>query len=289
MTVGQSELTDLLALTEVGEFMFQGSATRYQLPRVFGGQVVGQAMMAASRTVRPGFTPHSVQCQFLRPGNPATPIRYVVGATRDGRSFVNRDVDAYQDQRRIMSARLSFHCEENGFEHQLHAPSAPAPDGLASAADLSRDMPTEWPAFYREWDSLDIRIVPHNPLTGPLASTHRGAHNQVWMRAKSELPQSDQQIHSALLSCIADLTFLSTSLIPHGIGAAHEGVQMASLDHCVWFHRPFRVDDWLLYDQVSPSTHGGLGLVRGEFFSSDGRHVATVVQEGLIRQIDGSR
>lgn len=283
MVVKHLSLTEMIDLVEIAPAIFEGRPTRFQLPRVFGGQVVAMAMEAATRTLTTPWTAHSVQCQFLRPGDASHPIRFEVTESRNGGSFANRDVDAFQGDRRLFAARVSYHRnEEGGFGHQFTAPHAAPPESLRSAAELARDTPDEWPQFYTEWESLDIRVAPTDRTKQP-TSTGLSGHSQVWIRAVQPVVSPAQNTHNALLAGIADLTFLSTSLVPHGIPPKHSGVQMASLDHCVWFHRPFRVDEWLLYDQVSPSAHGGLGLCRGEFYTADGAHVASVVQEGLIR------
>lgn len=286
MSVKHRDLLDLIEIEQIAPTVFEGQPTRYRLPRVFGGQVAGMAMEAASQTLPEPWPAHSVQCQFLRPGSADRPIRFAVERVRDGGSFASRNVDAYQGDVRLFSARMSYHREEvDGFDHQLPVPSTTPPDDLHSAAELAHDRPDEWPQFYREWEQLDIRIVPTGPASAPASTTGLTAHSQVWMRAVEPLPTSRQNTHNALLACIADLTFLSTSLLPHGLPPTHPGVMIASLDHCVWFHRPFRVDEWLLYDQVSPTAYGGLGLCRGAFYTADGIHVASVIQEGLIRPV----
>ncbi|MGW0043312.1 acyl-CoA thioesterase [Rhodococcus sp. NPDC003348] len=286
MSVTHRDLLDLIDVEQIGPALFEGRPTRYRLPRVFGGQVAGMAMEAAARTLTPPWPAHSVQSQFLRPGDPDLPIRFEVDISRDGGSFASRNVDAYQGERRLFSARMSYHRPVTGrYEHQLQAPSAPGPDALPSAADLAREVPDEWPQFYLEWDGLDIRVAPGNLRRSPMASTGTSARSQVWMRVTQPLGTVPQNAHTSLLTCISDLTFLSTSLVPHGIPPKHPEIMIASLDHCLWFHRPFRVDEWLLYDQVSPTAYAGRGLCRGEFYTADGAHVASVVQEGLIRPL----
>ncbi|MGK2317971.1 acyl-CoA thioesterase [Gordonia rhizosphera] len=278
-----ADILDLVAVRQIGESVFLGSPTRYSLPRVFGGQVVGQALTAASATTPPDWPVHSVQTQFLRPGSPDLPIRFAVERNRDGGSFASRTINACQGDRQILAARASYHRPETGFEHQLAAPAVPSPHDLPSWVELYESDPDAWPTFYLEWEPLDVRIVPQSQVSAAPTSTGLGSRTQVWMRSKRTLRTDDQNTNRALLACVSDLLLLSASVLPHGVLPSHKAVQMASLDHCVWFHRPFRMDEWLLYDHMSPSSHGGLGLARGEFYTDDGRHVASVVQEGLIR------
>lgn len=284
MTQTLTDLTDLLRADQIDESTFEAWPMRYELPRVFGGQVAGLAVAIASRTVDRGAEVHSLQCQFLRAGRADESIRFVVRRTRDGRSFANRDVDAYQSDKLIFSARLSFHRPEDGYEHQMPAPVAPGPEGLPSVVDLYHAEPGNWPPFYLEWGPLDIRVVPQDQVTATATTSGLGSRVQTWMRAMGDLGP-EQSTHSALLACVADLFILSASVLPHGIPSSHAGIQMASLDHCVWFHRPVRLDDWLLYDHLSPTASGGRGSCRGEFYDRQGRHVASVVQEGLIRRV----
>lgn len=286
MTVEQQNaLSQLITTRMIDPLVFEGQPHRYRLPRVFGGQVVGMAVDAATKTVPQGWTAHSLQSQFIRPGIPDMPIRLSVQQTRDGGSFATRHVSASQGESTLLTCCVSFHKAENGrFDHQLRAPAAPAPDSLPDAADLVRQHPDEWPDFYLEWDELDIRVAPVDDGGQDSSTTGRTAHSQVWIRATSPIADVQNE-HNALLACVSDLTFLSTSLTPHGVPPKHSGIQMASLDHCLWFHRPFRLDEWLLYDQVSPSAAVGRGFCRGEFFTESGVHVATVVQEGLIRSV----
>ncbi|OLL20275.1 MULTISPECIES: acyl-CoA thioesterase [unclassified Rhodococcus (in: high G+C Gram-positive bacteria)] len=284
MTAGLTDLTALLKLEQVDELIFESLPADYPLPRVFGGQVVGLAVAASARTVPTDWSIHSVQSQFLRPGRAGQVIRFVVTRTRDGASFASRSIDAYQSDKLIFTARASFHRDEHGFDHQMPAPAAPAPDTVPSVVDLYHAEPGLWPEFYLEWGPLEIRIVPDADVPAIPTSTGVGSRGLTWMRA-NKIAGGEAYMHRALLACISDLLILPESVRPHGVPSSHPGVQTASLDHCVWFHRDFRVDEWLLYDHMSPSAHGGLGFCRGEFFDSDGVHVASVVQEGLIRPI----
>jgi acyl-CoA thioesterase-2 len=248
------------------------------VPRVFGGHVIGQALAAAGRTVARERRPHSLHAYFLRAGSSERPIRYEVSTLREGRSFSTREVRARQGDKLIFTMTASFHVAEPGLEHQMAVPSAPPPDTVARNAE----RPEEWPDIYREWTSLDIRRIP-----APCVDDLRGApgdsfSSRSWMRTTAPLPD-DTLLHACVLACISDLTLLSVTLVPHDIPPRHEGYQVASLDHSIWFHRDCRVDDWLLYDQSTPSMSDSLGLAHGRILTGDGILVASVVQEGLVR------
>ncbi|MGV9860183.1 acyl-CoA thioesterase [Gordonia sp. NPDC003425] len=280
------ELTDVIELRQTGDSVFVGHPRRFLLPRVFGGQVVGQAVRAAGATVTDGKRSHSVHAHFLRAGRADEPIEYRVESSRDGRAFSGRAVDAYQGDVRILSAQVSYHAHEVGFEHQHPATAYADPHDLHGVDTLARTTSDEWPMFYSEWPALDVRPVPRGLLADEKPSTTGvPARSQVWFRARNRIKSDDPEVHNALLACISDLTLLAVSVAPQGITAVHPGVQMASLDHAVWFHRDLRVDDWLLFDQESPIATNGRGLCRGNIYDADGRHVASVAQEGLIRPL----
>jgi acyl-CoA thioesterase-2 len=270
---------EVLDLEHIEENIFRGRSPRKATLRVFGGQVAGQALMAAGRTVAEGRPVHSLHGYFVRPGRPENPIVYRVHRIRDGRSFTTRRVDAMQNGETIFTMSASFHADEPGLTHQDSMPVVPPPESL----------PTPHEAFLRAG-----RDVPRNMLPFDLhrvggfderAGTDPLGHTQTWLRAADGVGD-DPLLHACLLTYAGDLTLLSNVTDAHRLGLldAYGGeVVMASLDHAVWFHRPLRVDDWLLFDQDSPTAGGGRGLARGRFFDRDGRHVASAVQEGLVR------
>jgi len=273
MTATIDHLLDVLDVQPREGGMYSGAPFGSGLPRVFGGQVVGQALAAAGRTVPADRRPHSLHAYFLRAGASDRPIDYEVTTVREGRSFSTREVRARQGTGLIFTMTASFHVAEQGPEHQDSPPSAPPPHTLQTYAA----HPEDWPDIYREWTSVDLRDVP-TPPAEPRSSTG----TQTWMRITEPLPD-DPFLHACVLACISDLSLLSVTLAPHGIPPRHEGYQVASLDHSVWFHRQCRVDDWLLYDKSTPCMSEALGLAQGRILTSDGTLVASVVQEGLIR------
>jgi acyl-CoA thioesterase-2 len=274
-------LLDLLAVSKVNDDSYAGLAADGELGALFGGQVAGQALAAAVDTVDSRFTPHSMHCYFLRPGRPDLPIRYEVDRVRDGRAFASRRVVANQADRHIFSMQASFQVPEPGPDHQNLMPAAPAPELCPSIPTGADPQNSEWPDLYREWACMDIRYVPVDDIHDGHTNTGLTSHSQIWFRTTSLVDQPQAQ-QSCLLACTSDLTLLSSALVPHGASQRHNGFRIASLDHCLWFHRPFRVDQWMLYDQISPSAALGRGYCRGEIFQA-GKHVATVVQEGSIR------
>jgi acyl-CoA thioesterase-2 len=283
------ELVALLDLEVLELNLFRGTAPATQLQRTFGGQVAGQALMAAGRTVEaPDAAPapppgrrdlHSLHAYFLHPGDPTTPIVYQVERVRDGRSFSTRRVIAIQHGRPIFALSASFQVPEPGLEHADTAPDVPPPDEVPTMeqrlAVAGRPL-SEW----QEWDALDVRHVGPG-LFGPSVIGPDGRpRSRVWLRADGTLPD-DPLLHACVLTYASDLTLLRASLLGHDVG--RDDLQMASLDHAMWFHGPARADEWLIYDQVSPAASGGRGLAVGKMFTAGGRLVATVVQEGLIR------
>ncbi|MEO0495194.1 MAG: acyl-CoA thioesterase II [Actinomycetota bacterium] len=271
-------LIDLLDLEPIEVNIFRGVNPDEERQRIFGGQVAGQALVAAARTVDDDRAVHSLHAYFLRPGDPSVPVLYEVDRIRDGRSFTTRRVVAIQHGRAIFHMSASFHVAEPGYEHLDEMPDVPAPDGLATRAErfeIAGVEDTYGPS------ALDVRYVTKDPFNRrePLPPTQ-----QVWFRANGDLPDG-QVLHTCLLTYASDMTLLDTSLLPHGSGAADQSVMMASLDHAMWFHGPFRADEWLLYDQHTPAASGARGLATGRVFTQDGRLVANVVQEGLIRRV----
>ena len=259
----------VLDLESIEVNIFRGTTSDENRIRVFGGQVAGQALVAAARTVEQGAV-HSLHAYFLRPGDPKAPILYEVDRIRDGKSFTTRRVIAIQHGRAIFQLAASFHLPEDGYQHLDPMPAAPEPDLLS---DRPRDEGIH--------AALDIRYVTAGPLgrTQSLPPTQ-----QVWMRANGTLPD-DPVLHTCLLTYASDLTLLDTTLLPHGTSVLDTDIMMASLDHAMWFHGPFRADEWLLYDQHTPAATGARGLAMGRVFTRDGHLVASVVQEGLIRRI----
>jgi acyl-CoA thioesterase-2 len=276
-----AELLDVLDLERLEVNLFRGISWKDDRPRVFGGQVAGQALVAAGRTVPDGRPVHSLHAYFLRPGDPQVPIVYEVDRIRDGRSFITRRVVAIQHGEAIFNLQASFHVDETGFEHQLPMPEAPPPDSLPTAAEL------EPPVAGRLWGKqpIDIRYVDGPPWSREISPSGR---QLVWIRADGTLPD-DPVLHTCVVAYASDYTLLGSSLLPHGRSYFRDDVMMASLDHAMWFHRPFRADEWLLYSQASPSASGGRGLALGGIFRQDGALAVSVVQEGLIRPVDPNR
>ena len=277
-----AQLLDLLDLEPIEVNMFRGRSPDEQRQRVFGGQVAGQALIAASRTVESDRRVHSLHAYFLRPGDPTIPILYDVDRIRDGKSFTTRRVVAIQHGRAIFNMSASYHVDEDGLDHHDPMPDVPEPDTLPSWADRMRQFQGQVPEWFTRPRPIDTRHVTE-PWRSPDAS--REPRQQVWMRADGTLPD-DPVVHACVVAYASDMTLLDSALLPHrdtlgGFGGMG-GIMMASLDHAMWFHRPFRADRWFLYDQESPSASGARGLARGEIFQ-DGKLVVSVLQEGLLR------
>ncbi|WP_111496951.1 MULTISPECIES: acyl-CoA thioesterase [Marinobacter] len=277
------KLVELLDLAPIGDDHFQGDSEDLGFPAVFGGQVLGQALMAASRTVE-GRPAHSLHAYFLRPGNKELPIDYEVQRVRDGGTFSVRRVIARQAGKEILTGSMSFQAPEDGFDHQDTMPDAPDHEQLKSEHALALMIKQHIPEDRREQLTRPrpIEIRPVDPVN-PLKPEARPPHKQAWLRAQGDLPD-DPVLHRCLLAYSSDFGLLGTSLNPHGVSFMNRGMQVASLDHAIWFHRDFRLDDWLLYDTDSPSASGGRGFNRGNFFNRDGVLVASTTQEALIRQ-----
>ncbi len=277
------KLVELLDLAPIGDDHFQGESENLGFPNVFGGQVLGQGLMAASRTVESRL-PHSMHAYFLRPGNHRLPIDYEVQRVRDGGSFSVRRVIARQDGKEILTGSVSFQVGEAGFDHQIDMPAAPAVETLQSEQEQNETLKPHVPETLHKSMTRErpIEIRPVNPVN-PLAPEVRPPVKQSWMRARGSLPD-DPVLHRCLLAYASDFSFLGTSLNPHGVTFMTKDMQVASLDHAIWFHREFRMDDWLLYDKDSPSAFGGRGFNRGNIFNREGVLVASTTQEALIRQ-----
>ncbi len=282
MSEAIEKLLQLLDLESIEVNIFRGRSPEDSWQRVFGGQVLGQALVAAARTVDKRNS-HSLHAYFVRPGDPKVPILYEVDRARDGRSFTTRRVVAIQHGRPIFTMSASFHIEEDGVEHQAEMPDVPAPEDLMAEAELlaqfEKEIPPEMARWFRRERPIELR--PVSPRS-PLKPEKRDPAQHVWVRATGPLPE-DTAIHQCVLAYASDMTLLDTSLLPHGLGFLDQRAQLASLDHGMWFHRPFRADEWLLYAQDSPSAFGSRGFSRGSIFKRDGTLVASVVQEGLVR------
>jgi acyl-CoA thioesterase II len=275
-------LLRLLDLERLELNLFRAGSRDIGSGRVFGGQVLAQALVAAGRTVE-ARQAHSLHGYFMLPGDVEKPIVYQVDRIRDGRSFVTRRVLAIQEGREIFSMLCSFHGEEPGIGHSAPMPEVPPPEALPRELDLVRSLASRIPAPLREVYTQDrpIDFRPVDPVD-PFAPDVRPPARQVWFRAEGGMPD-EPVLHQAVLAYASDYGLLGTALLPHGLSYLMRGVQAASLDHAVWFHRPFRVDEWLLYATDSPAAAGARGFTRGSIFTRDGALVASTVQEGLLR------
>jgi acyl-CoA thioesterase II len=275
-------LLSILDLEQLEHNLFRGLSPQVGWQRVFGGQVIGQSLVAAARTVE-GRSAHSLHAYFMRTGDPAVPIVYEVDRIRDGKTFATRRVVAIQHGKAIFSMSVSFQVEEPGLDHQIKMPDVPPPEKLPSEAELKAAYLHNAPeAVRRYWERprpIELRPTDlrHYISREPLEPAQK-----VWVRATGKLPD-DPDIHRCVLAYASDMTLLDTALFAHGRGIFDSDLQPASLDHALWFHRPFRADEWLLYAEDSPSASGARGFTRGSLFSQDGRLVASVAQEGLIR------
>ena len=279
------DLIDLLDIERIEVNLFRGRSPSDRWQRVFGGQVIGQALVAASRTVENRVC-HSLHAYFLRAGDPKVPILYEVDRARDGRSFTSRRVVAVQHGKKIFNLSASFQIEEEGLNHQDPMPDVSNYNDLPSEHDLRKkiieNVPEEFKdSFNKEWP-VEVRPVDPVDLMNPQPKI---PENFVWFRAKSSLPEN-VSLHQCVLAYMSDMSLLDTCTNPHGINFMSPNLQSASLDHAMWFHRPFKADEWLLYSQDSPSASGARGFNRGSIFDVSGNLVASVAQEGLIRVIN---
>jgi acyl-CoA thioesterase II len=277
------EIVDLLDLEQIEDDLYRGRQPKTSMQRVFGGQVAAQALRAACNTAPDDRWVHSLHCYFLRGGDPATPIIYDVQRIRDGRSFSTRRVVARQHGRPIFYLTASFQVDEEGFSHQDAMPAvAPAEDCPTMGQLYEKATGRDASGWESEWAALEVRYAGDSGRTRALPADEHPAQVRLWLRASGTL-SDDRVLNSCVLAYASDLTLLGAALVPHGVSISAPTLQPASLDHAMWFHRPFRADEWLLYDQVSPSASGARGLAIGRVFTADGRLVATVAQEGLIR------
>ena len=281
MQAALDDLVKLLDLEPIEVNLFRGRSPDENRQRVFGGQVAGQALVAAARTVTDaGRMVHSLHAYFLRPGDPTVPILYEVDRIRDGKSFTTRRVVGIQHGRAIFNLQASFHVHEEGPDHQLPMPSGLAdPNTLPDFKTVMEPYKEQMGDWYERPRPIDLRYVDNDPIS------RRGRPalgQQVWLRADGQLPL-DPTLHACIVTYASDMTLLDTTLLPFGWSWDSPGLQMASLDHAMWFHRPFRADEWLLYDQQAISTGAARGLATGSIFRQDGTLAVTVVQEGLAR------
>ena len=279
------EVIDLLQLERIEDNLFRGQSRDIGTRAVFGGQVLGQALSAAQRTVDPDRAVHSLHAYFLRAGDIEAPIVYQVDRSRDGRSFSVRRVVVIQHGQPIFNFAASFQVQETGAEHQIDMPKVPDPDQIPLPAPMPADELAKLPVKVQRWlarkGAFEFRHVhPRNELK----PEKRPPNQQVWFRLIDRAPD-DPALHRALLAYASDFYLLGTALQPHGISYLHKHVQVASLDHALWFHRPFRADEWLLYSLDSPSAQGARGINRGLVFTRDGRLVASTAQEGMMRVV----
>lgn len=277
------QLLELLDLSQVDAATFRGESPQTGAQRVFGGQVAGQALVAAGRTVDPGRHVHSLHGYFVRPGDPAVPITFHVEQIRDGRSFSVRRSTAKQHGKTIFFMSASFQVPEQGLDHHTPAPlGLPEPEDVPTFLDWAQKYPDRMAMFQGSPLSVDVRYVG---VPGWVPPGDRDAEplQRVWMRLDGRLPD-DPLIHACALTYASDMSLLDAVLSTHGEVWGPGGVIGASLDHALWFHRPFRADEWFLYDSASPSASGARGLASGRMFTRDGRHIASAVQEGLLRR-----
>ena len=276
------ELLELMNLEPLEVNLFRGESRDIGTPRVFGGQVLAQSVLAASRTVDEG-TIHSLHSYFLRAGDPEAPIVYNVERSRDGRSFKARRVVAIQHGRPIFTLAASFQLEQEGAEHQFDMPDVPMPEELSSESKVSEADLAQIPAFLRRWFTrtgpFDFRRVQASNLFHPKPAEPR---LDIWFKLNEKI-EAAPIMHTALMAYASDFHLVGTAIRPHGVSIVQGNVVMASLDHAMWFHRPARVDEWLLYSCDSPSSGGGRGLARGLIYDRSGRLVASTAQEGMIR------
>ncbi|WP_345830949.1 acyl-CoA thioesterase II [Erwinia sp. HDF1-3R] len=283
MSQALQNLLNLLHLEKLEEGLFRGQSEDLGLRQVFGGQVVGQALCAAKQTVPAERVIHSFHSYFLRPGDSQKAIVYEVETLRDGQSFSARRVSAVQNGQPIFFMTASFQAPESGFEHQKTMPDVPGPENLASESEIAAQLAPFIPEKLREKflaeKPFEFRPVSfHNPLKGHVEEPRR----YVWIKANGNVPE-EKRIHQYLLGYASDFNFLPVALQPHGKGFLEPGMQVATIDHSMWFHRPFDLNQWLLYSVESTSASGARGFVRGEFYNLDGTLVASTVQEGVMR------
>ncbi len=286
MSFDAHDLSAILDLEPIEQTIFRGRSPQVGWQRVFGGLVIAQALVAAGRTVA-GRPPHSLHGYFLLPGDPSVPIVYEVDRLRDGGSFTTRSRVAVQHGRPIFSLTASFQAVETGFDHAAVMPNVPQPEALADETEIMRRHADRMPAAVRRYFErrrpIEMRPTDVGQFLRVGAAEPHPRAQAIWMRILAPLPD-DPCVQAAALAYMSDMTLLDTALIAHGRSVFDPDLQVASLDHALWFHRPVRAGDWLLYAEDSPNASGGRGLTRGQLFTRDGVLVASVAQEGLIRR-----
>jgi acyl-CoA thioesterase-2 len=287
--VALDNLLSILDLEPLEVNLFRGRSPQQGWQRVFGGQVLGQALVAAVRTVEPDRIAHSMHAYFLLGGDPKVPIVYQVERVRDGRSFTTRRVTGIQHGRPMFAMSVSFHVAEPGLDYQAEMPKVPPPEDLPSESELRAKLlphvPDNIRVYWERERPIEMRPID---LSRYVSREKRTPEQYVWMRASGKLPDAFP-LHQCVLAYASDFSLLDTALIAHGKLMFDKDIQLASLDHGLWFHRPFRSDEWLLYAQDSPSSHGARGFCRGSIFTRDGVLVASVCQEGLMREMKAEK
>jgi acyl-CoA thioesterase-2 len=283
MTTALEELIDLLDIESLEVNLFRGVSPEEDKQRVFGGQVAAQALVAAGRTVAPDRAVHSLHSYFLRPGDTSVPIIFEVDRIRDGRSFTTRRVVAIQHGEVIFNLSASFQIHETGPEHSDTMPMVPSPETLPTWAERMTQYADRFGSDFAQWVVRE-RPIDSRPVELPawLDPTPREPAQDVWIKANGLLPD-DPLLHACVVAYASDLTLLDTAMLPHGQEMARAEFQIASIDHAMWFHRPFRADEWLLYHQQSPFAGNSRGLAEGAIYSANGQRSVTVMQEGLMR------
>ncbi len=283
MSTAVDDLIGILDLEELDLNLFRGRSPQNGWQRVYGGQVIGQALVAAVRTVEPDRLAHSMHAYFLLPGDPKVPIIYDVDRMRDGKSFTTRRVTARQHGHPIFSMLVSFHTHEEGIEHQAQMPDVPPPEQLPTEKEVRAKylplLPEAVRRYYERERPIEMRPVEFDRYTG---KKYPDGRFHVWIKINGRLPD-ELSLHQCALAYASDMTLLDASLTPHGRTLFEKEFMAASLDHALWLHRPFRADEWLLYAQDTPSLQGSRGFARGLIFTRDGALVASVAQEGLVR------
>ncbi len=277
-------LLEILDIEFIEENLYRGRSPDAGWQRVFGGQVIAQALVAAHRSVDPDRFVHSLHAYFLRPGDPAIPILYQVERLRDGTSFTTRRVVAVQHGKAIFAMSASFQVDEEGFDHQVTMPAVTEPEKLMGEAEMKAMFLANAPESVRRYWTRErpVEIRPTS-LVHYVSNTKLEPQQDVWVRTTGPVPE-DRAIQAAVLAYLSDMTLLDTSLYAHGTSIFDQNLQVASIDHAMWFHRPQAFEDWLLYTQDSPSASGARGMTRGKLFTRSGMLIATVAQEGLIRK-----